>query len=75
MIENFEFDPNFPELYWYVFSWQYAIIGSDNGLALNRQQTIIWTKDGLVCWQDHLPIDYSSLILDEGQLTGLGGPA
>ena len=31
-------------------NWQYVIIGSDNGLAQNRQQAIIWTNDGLVCW-------------------------
>ena len=24
-------------------------IGSDNGLALNRRQAIVWTIDGLVC--------------------------
>ena len=29
-------------------NWQYIIIGSDNGLAPNRQQAIIWTNDGLV---------------------------
>ena len=27
---------------------QYVIIGSDNNLALNRQQAIIWTNDSLV---------------------------
>ena len=25
---------------------QYSSIGSDNGLALNRRQAIIWTNDG-----------------------------
>ena len=28
-------------------NWQYASIGSDNGLESNRQQAIIWTNDGL----------------------------
>ena len=27
------------------------IIGSDNGLAPNRRQAIIWTNDGLVYWR------------------------
>ena len=27
-------------------NWQYASIGSDNGLALTRWQAIIWTNDG-----------------------------
>ena len=26
------------------FNWQYIIIGSDNGLALNRRQAIVWIK-------------------------------
>ena len=29
-------------------SWQYTSIGSDNGLAPNTRQAIIWTKDGLI---------------------------
>ena len=28
-------------------NWQYSGIGSDNGLAPTRRQTIIWTNDGL----------------------------
>ena len=28
----------------------YSSIGSDNGLAPNKQQAIIWGNDGLVCW-------------------------
>ena len=31
-------------------TWQYIIIGSDNGLAPNRRQAIIWTNDSLVNW-------------------------
>ena len=30
-------------------NWQYANIVSDNGLAPNRRQAIIWTNDGLGC--------------------------
>ena len=29
---------------------QYVSIGSENSLALNRRQAIIWTNDGLVHW-------------------------
>ena len=32
-------------------NWQYGIIGSGNGLALNRRQAVIWTNDGLVYWR------------------------
>ena len=31
--------------------YQYDSIGSDDGLATNRQQAIIWTNTGLVCWR------------------------
>ena len=39
---------------------QYVIIGSDNGLAPNSRQAIIWIKDGFVYW--HM---YASLSLNE----------
>ena len=42
------------------FIWQYASIGSDNGLPPGRRQAIIWTNDGLV----YLCI-YASLGLNE----------
>ena len=29
-------------------NWQHIIIGSDNGLALNRRQAIIWSNNVLV---------------------------
>ena len=29
---------------------QYAIIGLDNGLVLNRQKWVIWTNGGLLYW-------------------------
>ena len=31
---------------WY--NWQYAIIRSDDGLALSRREAIIWTNDGIL---------------------------
>ena len=38
------------KLDWFFFSlrssWQYAIIISNNGMAPNRGQAIIWTNDG-----------------------------
>ena len=27
--------------------WQYAMIGSDNGMTPNRRQSLTWTKDGI----------------------------
>ena len=33
------------------FQFQYARIGSDNGLAPNRRQAIIWINDGLNYWR------------------------
>ena len=41
-------------------SWQYSNIGSDNGLAPNRQHAIIWTNDALGCQRI-----YASLGLNE----------
>ena len=43
-----------------ILNWQQSTIGSDNGLAPNRQQTIIWTNDGIVYWGT-----YASLGLNE----------
>ena len=37
-------------------NWQYGSIGSDNGLALNRRQAIIWANVGILYW-----CKYSSL--------------
>ena len=37
----------FAEIYSQGSNQQYASIGSDDGLALNRRQAIIWTNDGL----------------------------
>ena len=42
------FDENFIEICSPGSNQEYSSIGSDNGLALVRQQAIIWTNDGLV---------------------------
>ena len=44
---NFEW--NFTELCSQGSNWQYASIGSDNGLVPNRRQAIIWNNGGLGC--------------------------
>ena len=44
------FDSYFIEIYSQGSNFQYASIGSDNGMMLNKQQVIIWTKGGLVYW-------------------------
>ena len=42
------FDSKFTEVCSYGFNWQYSSIGSYNGLAPIRRQTIIWTNVGPV---------------------------
>ena len=54
------FNSNFIEVCCQGSNYQYASIGSENGLALNRQLAIIWTKGGLVYW-----CIYASLTLNE----------
>ena len=34
--------------------WQSATIGSDNVLAPNRQQAIIWNNNGLAYWRTYM---------------------
>ena len=34
-----------------VPNWPNTINGSDNNIALNMRQAIIWTNDGLVYWR------------------------
>ena len=53
------FDSNFIEICSQGSKW-YSSIGSDNALAPNRQQAIIWSNDGLVYW-----CIYASLGLNE----------
>ena len=47
----FNFKENFTETCSYWSNWQLTSGGSDNGLAPNRQQVIIWANDGLVGWR------------------------
>ena len=50
------FDSNFNEICSQGSNEQYASISSDNGLAPNSRQAIIWTSDGLVyCYSIHVP--------------------
>ena len=51
---------NFNEICYLGPNWQYGNIGSDNCLAPNRRQAIIWTNDGLGYWRI-----YASLSFDE----------
>ena len=39
-------DQNFTEVYSHGSNWQNSSIGSDNGLAPNKRQVIVWTNDG-----------------------------
>ena len=43
---------------------QYALIGSDNGLAPNRRQAIIWTNDGIVYWRIYASPGHNELTED-----------
>ena len=43
-------------------NWQYVIIDLDYGLALNRQQPIIWINDGLVFWRIYASLGLNELI-------------
>ena len=54
------FKSNFTEICSLGSNWQYGTIGSDNGLAPNRQQVIIWANVGMLYW-----CIYASLGLNE----------
>ena len=47
----FSFHWNFTEVYSKGSSWQFISIGSDNALAPNSRQAIIWTNSDLSCWR------------------------
>ena len=40
------FDSNFTDVCSYGSNWQKISIGLGNGLAQNRLQAIVWTRDG-----------------------------
>ena len=51
--------------------WQWSNIDSHNGVAPTRQQTIIWTNDGLLYWNIHA--HYNDVIMGviASQITSL----
>ena len=59
----FYFDSNFTEICPQSSNWQYDTIGSDNGLAPNRCQAIIWTNDSLVYWCIYVTLELDELKL------------
>ena len=48
-------------------SRQYTIIGSDNGLAPNRRQAIIWVNDGPVFWRIYASIGLNEFLTHWGR--------
>ena len=42
--------------------WHYDMIGSDNGLASNMRQAIVWTNEDLVYWRIYASLGLSELI-------------
>ena len=53
-----------------VFDWWYSSIGSDNGLAPNKRQAIIWTNDGRFYWRMHASLSLNELIHQYSGNTG-----
>ena len=49
----------------FVVFWQYGSIGSDNGLALNRQQAIIWSNIGMLYWCIYVSFSLNELSPDK----------
>ena len=48
----------------HVSNYQKSVINSDDGLAPNKQQAIIWTNDSrLVYWHIYVSVELSELIL------------
>ena len=45
------FNSNFTEVCSHGPYWQYSSIGSDNGLAPNRRQAIVWTNADKIHWR------------------------
>ena len=50
---DFQITYYFTEICSLASNWELASIGSDNGLAPDRRQAIIWTNGGLFHW--HMP--------------------
>ena len=50
---------------WNMFlwsNWQHGSIGTDNGLALNRWQAIIWSKVGMFYWRIYVSFGLCELM-------------
>ena len=62
LIKMLEFCLNFTEVYTLGSNWQWVSIDSDNGLAPNRRQPIIWTNDGFLYWRKEVSLDFGGLI-------------
>ena len=50
------------KIYYQESNWQYASIGSGNGLAPNRRQAITWTTDSPVHWRIYAALGGDELI-------------
>ena len=60
-MKTLNFNYNFTEICSLGSNWQYGSIGSDNGLAPNRRQAIIWTNDGPGYWRLYASLDLNEL--------------
>ena len=60
--ENFKFKWNFINICSLWSNWQYGSIGSDNGLAPNRRQAIIWTNVGMFYWRINASLGLKGLM-------------
>ena len=69
-LKNMSCNQIFTKVCPYKFNYQYGNIGSNNSLAPNRRQAIIWTNDGLIV---ALAI-YAALILYPSDVSPARGP-
>ena len=51
--KHFSFKQNFTEVWSLVFKWQYESINSDDGLAPNRRQAIMWNNVDMLYWRTY----------------------
>ena len=65
-ITNFVFWSNFIEVCSQGSNWQLDSVGSGNGLALNRQQTIIWTNADPIQWRFYAALGGNELTTPYG---------
>ena len=63
------FKQNFTEIYSLGSNWQYGSIGSDNGLAPNRRQAIIWSNVGMVHWRIYVSLSLNELRSREHEIS------